>query len=67
MRKARFIASIGAIALAASLGGCASAGAGGTGPYAGRHDHMRDAKQGAAPSAVQAQVPVRRGSLRPAS
>ena len=65
MTKARLIASIGAIAFAASLGGCASAG--GTGPYAGRHDHTRDAKQGAAPSAVQAQVPVRRGSLRPAS
>jgi hypothetical protein len=58
------------LAAAVALGGCASADSGGTSasPYAGRHDHNRDAKQGVAgsPSAAP-QAPIRRGSLRPAS
>jgi hypothetical protein len=36
------------LAAAVALGGCASAGGGASGPYAGPHDHMRDAKQGPA-------------------
>jgi hypothetical protein len=58
------------LAAAVALGGCAAAGSGGTGasPYAGRHDHNRDAKQGVAGSPATApQAPIRRGSLRPAS
>lgn len=42
------------LAGALALGGCATAvGGDQTGPYAGRHDHMRDAKQGPALSPVQ--------------
>lgn len=68
MLKTRLIASAGAIALVAALGGCASAGGGSTSPYAGRHDHQRDAKQGAGPSATAApSAPSTRKSLRPAS
>ena len=55
------------LAAAVALGGCASAGSGASGPYAGPHNHMRDAKQGPAPSALPAQTPVARKSLRPAS
>lgn len=55
------------LAAAVALGGCASAGGGASGPYAGPHNHMRDAKQGAAPSAVQPAAPYTRRSLRPAS
>lgn len=58
------------LAAALALGGCASAGSGSTsaGPYAGRHDHNRDAKQGVAGSPTEErQAPIRRGSLRPAS
>lgn len=69
MVKARLIAGGAAIALVGALGGCATpeAGTGGTSPYAGRHDHNRDAKQGAASSYTTPTAPVRRGSLRPAS
>ena len=56
-----------AIALIAVLAGCAGAGAGSSTPYAGRHDHQRDAKQGSAPSTVPPAVPATRKSLRPAS
>jgi uncharacterized protein YceK len=55
------------LAAAVALGGCASAGSGASGPYAGPHNHMRDAKQGTAPSAVQPAAPYTRKSLRPAS
>jgi hypothetical protein len=54
------------LAVAVALGGCASAGGGATGPYAGPHNHIRDAKQGPPPSTVQSAAPSRRGSLRPA-
>jgi hypothetical protein len=66
--KAKLIAAAAAIALFGTLGGCATleAGSGGTSPYAGRHDHNRDAKQGAAPSYTPT-APVTRKSLRPAS
>ena len=69
MLKTKLIAAAAAIALVGVLGGCAStdAGAGSTTPYAGRHDHNRDAKQGAAPSQVTPSTPVRRQSLRPVS
>lgn len=69
MLKAKLIAAAAAIALVGTLGGCAStdAGAGSTSPYAGRHDHNRDAKQGAASSYTTPSAPVRRGSLRPAA
>jgi hypothetical protein len=36
------------LAAAVALGGCASAGGGASGPYAGPHNHIRDAKQGPA-------------------
>lgn len=67
MLKAKLIASA-AVALVAGLGGCASAGGGSSSPYAGPHDHQRDAKQGAAPlsSAVPSPAYTRK-SLRPAS
>ena len=56
------------LAGAVVLGGCATAGSEvQPSPYAGRHDHMRDAKQGPAPSAVLPQAPSTRKSLRPAS
>jgi hypothetical protein len=55
-----------AIALIAVLAGCASAGAGSSAPYAGRHDHQRDAKQGSVPSQAQPSTPATRKSLRPA-
>ena len=57
------------LAAAVVLGGCAGTGSGGTSasPYAGRHDHNRDAKQGVAGSPAAPQAPIRRGSLRPAS
>ena len=67
MLKAKLIAAAAAVALVGTLNGCAStdAGAGNTSPYAGRHDHSRDAKQGAAPSYTAPSTQVRRGSLRP--
>ena len=66
--KAKLIVAAAAITLVGTLGGCATleAGSGGTSPYAGRHDHNRDAKQGAAPSYTPT-APVTRKSLRPAS
>jgi hypothetical protein len=67
MTKTKLIAFTAAIALVGALSGCATDGGGNTAPYAGPHNHMRDAKQGAAPSAVPAQTPVARKSLRPAS
>lgn len=67
MRKAKFISSVAAIALVGALGGCASAGGGASSPYAGPHNHARDAKQGPAPSAAQPAAPYTRKSLRPAS
>ena len=70
MSKAKLIAAAAAIALVGTLGGCATpdAGTGNNGPYAGRHNHNRDAKQGVAGSyTVPSTPPVRRGSLRPAS
>ena len=54
------------LAAAVALGGCASAGGGASGPYAGPHNHMRDAKQGPALTA-QPTAPSTRKSLRPAS
>lgn len=70
MLKAKLVAAAAAVALVGTLGGCATpnAGSGNTGPYAGKHDHNRDAKQGVAGSyTVPSTPPVRRGSLRPAS
>lgn len=68
MLKAKLIASAAAVALVAGLGGCASAGSGSSSPYAGPHDHQRDAKQGAAPSSSAVPSPAyTRKSLRPAS
>lgn len=55
------------LAAAVALGGCATAGGGASGPYAGPHNHVRDAKQGPAPSAVLPQAPSTRKSLRPVS
>lgn len=56
------------LAAALALGGCASAGSGASStPYAGPHNHVRDAKQGPAPSAVPPQAPFTRKSLRPVS
>jgi hypothetical protein len=65
MLRATLIAA--AVAFVGELGGCAamSAGWGDTSPYAGRHDHNRDAKQGTASPYVPS-APVRRSSLRPA-
>ena len=68
MLKTKLIASAAALALIAALGGCASAGNGSTSPYAGPHNHQRDAKQGPAPSATTLpSAPSTRKSLRPAS
>ena len=67
MLKAKLVASVVALALIGALGGCASAGSGSTSPYAGRHDHQRDAKQGLASSAAPPAAPFTRKSLRPAS
>jgi len=67
MLKAKLVASVLALALIGALGGCASAGSGSTSPYAGPHNHQRDAKQGAGPSEVQPAEPRTRKSLRPAS
>ena len=69
MSTTRLIASASALALAAALAGCATteAGAGASSPYAGRHDHNRDAKQGGAVSDTRPAAPVTRKSLRPAS
>ena len=68
MLKTRLFAAAVALALIGALGGCASAGSGSTSPYAGRHDHQRDAKQGPAPSTTVAPSPAStRKSLRPAS
>lgn len=68
MLKGKIVASAVALALVGALGGCASAGGGSTTPYAGRHDHQRDAKQGPAPSATAVpSAPTTRKSLRPAS
>jgi hypothetical protein len=55
------------LAAAVALGGCTSAGGGSSSPYAGPHNHVRDAKQGPAPSAVQPAAPYTRKSLRPVS
>jgi len=55
-------------AAAVALGGCASAGGGASAaPYAGPHNHLRDAKQGPAPSTAQPAAPSTRKSLRPVS
>lgn len=54
------------LAAAVALGGCANAGGGASNPYAGPHNHVRDAKQGPPPSAVQPAAPYTRKSLRPA-
>ena len=68
MLKDKLVAAAVALALIGALGGCASAGSGSATPYAGRHDHQRDAKQGPAPSATAAPSPAfTRKSLRPAS
>ena len=68
MLKVKLIASATAIALVAGLGGCASAGSGASSsPYAGPHNHQRDAKQGTAGSPVQPGAPATRKSLRPAA
>lgn len=67
MLKAKLIAAAAAAALVGALGGCATPDAGAGSTYAGRHDHNRDAKQGAASSYTAPSAPVRRGSLRPAS
>lgn len=68
MSNTKLIASVVALAVVGALGGCASAGSGSTSPYAGRHDHQRDAKQGPAPSATTVpSAPSSRKSLRPAS
>lgn len=49
MLNAKLLATAAAIVLTGTLGGCATPGtAGPLGPYAGRHDHVRDAKQGPA-------------------
>jgi hypothetical protein len=68
MSKAKLIAAAAAIAVVGALGGCATpdAGSGSTSPYAGRHNHNRDAKQGAASAYTTPSAPVRRKSLRPA-
>ena len=65
----KLIAAAAAIAVLGALSGCATreAATGAASPYAGRHNHNRDAKQGAAPSYATPSTPVRRGSLRPAS
>jgi len=56
------------LAAAVALGGCASAGGGSSAPYAGPHNHTRDAKQGPAPSSTALPAaPSTRKSLRPAS
>lgn len=67
MTKAKLIASAAALALVGALSGCATPGSDQSGPYAGAHNHVRDAKQGSAPSAVPPQAPSTRKSLRPAS
>ena len=68
MLKTKVIVSAAGIALIAALGGCASAGGGSPSPYAGRHEHQRDAKQGAPASTVApTAAPSARKSLRPAS
>ena len=67
MMKAKLIASAVALALIGALVGCASAGSGSTTPYAGPHNHQRDAKQGPAPSETVTPPPARRKSLRPVS
>ena len=67
MWNRKLLLLVGPFVLAGMLGGCASAGGGGSGPYAGLHNHQRDAKQGAAPSAEQPAAPFTRKSLRPAS
>lgn len=68
MLKAKLVASAVALTLIGALGGCAGAGGGSTSPYAGRHDHQRDAKQGPAPSTTAVpSAPTTRKSLRPAS
>lgn len=66
MLKVKVIAAA-AAALLIPLSGCATSGAADTSPYAGRHDHNRDAKQGfAAPATTPAAPVARKGSLRPA-
>lgn len=67
MLKTKLTAAAAALALVGALGGCASAGGGSTSPYAGPHNHQRDAKQGPGPSTVQPVAPSTRKSLRPAS
>lgn len=68
MLTTKLIAAAAAAVFVGMLAGCATpgAGAGDTSPYAGRHDHNRDAKQGAA-SSYTPSAPVTRKSLRPAS
>jgi len=47
MLNMKLLATTAAIVLTGALGGCATPGAGDQpGPYAGRHNHLRDAKQG---------------------
>lgn len=61
MLNIKLLATAAAIALTGALGGCATPGAADQpGPYAGRHNHLRDAKQGAA-------VPVSPESGAPAA
>lgn len=69
MLRAKLIAASAAVALVGALSGCTTldAGAGGTSPYAGRHDHQRDAKQGSVGSVTAPSAPFTRKSLRPAS
>ena len=67
MLRTRLIASAAVLSVAAALGGCATPTAGSANPYAGRHDHQRDAKQGTAPSTSEPSAPFTRKSLRPVS
>ena len=67
MLNTRLIASAAALAFAAALGGCATPSGDAANPYAGRHDHQRDAKQGGAPSTSHPTAPFTRKSLRPVS
>ena len=67
MLKTKLVASAAALALAAVLGACATPSGDGASPYAGRHDHQRDAKQGPVPSTIPPAAPSTRKSLRPVS
>lgn len=61
MSNARLVATAAAIVLTGALGACATPGAyNQPGPYAGKYNHQRDAKQGYASSAVPSQAPAPR-------